>query len=389
MPRRNTRNAQGAGSIRKRPDGRWEARYSLGRDPGTGKQIQKSVYGQTQGEVRKKLAAVTAAVDQGTYIEPSRLSFGQWLDIWTKEYNGSVKEHTRQLYEGVVKNRIKPALGAAPLCQLDAITIQRYYNDLMKDGLSPKSVRNIHGIIHKALEQAVKLEYIARNPAAGCELPRVEKREIHPFEADSLAAFLQAIKEDPYERLFLTTLYTGIREGEVLGLPWDAIDFDAGTIRIYQQMALIKNEQGEYERRITDPKNGKPRLFTVAPSVLDILREQRAEQNQWRLIAGRAWQKNGLVFTTQLGGMLPRNTVYEHFCRAAAEAGRPDARFHDLRHTFAVASLESGVSIKTLQETLGHATAAFTLDVYGHVSQRMQQDSAQKMEAFIQRMAKR
>lgn len=389
MPRRSTRNAQGGGSIRKRPDGRWEARFTLGRDPGTGKQVQKSVYGQTQAEVRKKLVAATAAVDEGTYIEPSRLTFGQWLDIWTKEYNGSVKERTRQLYEGVVKNRIKPGLGAALLCQLDPITVQRYYNDLLKDGLSAKSVRNIHGIIHKALEQAVKLEYIARNPADGCELPRVEKKEINPFEADALAAFLQAIRDDPFERLFLTALYTGIREGEVLGLPWDAVDFDAGTIRIYQQMALMKNDQGDYERRITDPKNGKPRLFTVAPSVLDILREQRAEQNQWRLIAGPAWENTGLVFTTQLGGMLPRNTVYEHFRVAAAAAGMPDARFHDLRHTFAVVSLESGVSVKTLQEALGHATAAFTLDIYGHVSQRMQQDSARKMEAFIQRMAKK
>lgn len=383
---KNTRGAAGGGTIRQRSNGMWEARYTVGRDPGTGKQVQRSVYGHTQQEVRRKLAEATRSIDSGLYLEPERMTVGQWLDVWEKEYCGGVKERTRQLYARVIAFRINTGLGAVPLQKLSAVQVQRFYNDLSRSGLAPKSVRNIHGILHKALAQAVTLGYIARNPSEGCELPRCPKKEISPFEASEIPAFLDAIKGDPFERLFLVALFTGMREGEALGLPWDSVDFDAGTISVTQQEALFKKPEGGYERRITEPKNGRARLFAAAPSVLDILRRQRIEQNRLKLAAGKLWHENGLVFTAEDGSMLARNTVYEHFRRAAAAAGKPEARFHDLRHTFALASLESGVNVKTVQEALGHATAAFTLDVYGHVSGKMQKDGAEKIENFIQNM---
>ncbi len=383
MARKPTRNAQGSGTIRHRADGRWEARYTVGRDPGTGKQVQKSVYGKTQQEVRKKLIAATSAIDDGIYIEPSKMTFGQWLDIWLSDFCGNVKPKTRELYRGSIEYRIKPALGKQRLLSLNTAMIQHAYNDALqgtkdKPGVSPKTVKNLHGIVHKALKQAVEAGYIRYNPADACKLPRIEKPQIKPLGRDELGRFLEAIKGDPFERLFLVTLFTGIREGEVLGLPWDCVDFEKGTILIRQQLQLSK---GQYN--LVPLKNDRPRTITPAPFVMDILRQQKAAQAEQRLKIGSIWIDSGFVFTNEIGDHLSRHTVYKHFKKAVEVVGVPSARFHDLRHTFAVASLESGDDIKTVQENLGHATASFTLDVYGHVSERMKQESAQRMQNFI------
>lgn len=386
MPKRN---ASGGGSIRQRADKTWEARYTVGRNPVTGRQIQKSVYGRSQQEVRKKLAAAVAALDAGTYCEPSKLTLSGWLDTWLETYNQNVKVRTKQLYERIINTRIRPALGSVRLAKLDSVIIQKYYNSLTADGLAAKTVRNLHGVLHKALAQAVVLGYIPRNPSDNCELPKKQQLEIHPFEGGSLQNFLQAIQGDAYERLFLVALYTGLREGEVLGLPWDAADFKKGTLRIYQQVALVKVGEKKYERQITPPKNGKVRIFKVAPSVLELLQEERTYQHKCRQTAGALWNPDGnFVFTNPVGHPLARNTVYEHFKKAAEAAGRPDARFHDLRHTFACSALESGIAPKAVSEMLGHASVAFTLDVYGHFTQKLAEDSAAKMESFIQKLTK-
>lgn len=116
---------------------------------------------------------------------------------------------------------------------------------------------------------------------------------------------------------------------------------------------------------------------------MDALKTQRRRQLEWRMKAGPMWEDTGLVFTNEQGHNLSAQTVYLHFKKLAERAGFPDARFHDLRHSYAVASLRSGDDIKTVQENLGHHTAAFTLDVYGHVTEQMKKDSAQRMERFI------
>lgn len=373
------RGAQGSGSIRKRSDGRWEARFTAGRDPGTGRQVQKSIYGTTQAEVRKKLQAVTAAIDEGAYTSPSPLSVGAWLDIWVAEYLPDVKPRTAQSYRATVEGHLKPELGAVKLSALTAPQIQAVYNRLHNGGLSPKTIKNLHGVLHKALEQAIEIGYIRFNPARACKLPRVEKAEIHPLDEREIAAFMEAVKGHPFEAVYLATLFTGMRESEVLGLTWDNVNFESGTLTISRQLQRI---DGEY--RFTTPKNGKTRRITPAPFVLDVLRKQRKRQAEWQLRAGTAWQnESNLVFTNEIGRNLSAQTVYLQFKKAAAAIGRPDARFHDLRHSYAVAALESGDDVKTVQENLGHHTAAFTLDVYGHVTEKMKAESAARMEQFI------
>lgn len=384
--KRNTRAAQGAGTIRQRKDGRWEARYTVGRDPGTGKQVQRSVYGATQQEVRKKLAQLTAAVDAGTYKEPCKMTVGQWLDIWAADYLGGVKPFTVRSYCDQIRNHIKPALGSVKLEALNTHTIQSFYNSLSterdgKPGLSPKTVKNVHGVLHKALQQAVKIGYLRFNPADACELPRIVRKELTPLDEEQSKAFLKAIQGHRFEMLYTVTLFTGMREGEALGLLWDCVDFKKGTILINKQLQREKKKNGQY--LLAPTKNGKSRTITPAPWVMKLLRKQRARQAEQQLKAGPMWEDSGLVFTNELGRHLAIHTVYKDFKQIAASIGRPDARFHDLRHSYAVAAIRSGDDIKTVQGNLGHATAAFTLDVYGHVTDQMKQESAARMESYI------
>ena len=383
------RSAAGCGTIRKKVIHRggkeyvyWEARYSNGFDPGTGKQIQKSISGKTQKEVAQKLKAITAAIDEGTYIAPCKMTVGQWMDIWAAEYLGAIKPRTVNHYQGVVNFRIKPGLGAVKLDALNPHTIQSYYNSLSKEGLSAKTVRNLHGILHKALQQAVSNSYIKSNPADHCILPRPVRKELKPLDEGMISAFLKAIQGHPFEELFTVTLFTGMREGEALGLLWDCVDLTKGTITVDKQLQLIRGTRGQYQ--MVPTKNSKSRTITVAPFVLSVLKRTHYEQMANRLRVGESYEDSGFVFTNEWGHHLSASSVYKSFKRVMEAIGSPETRFHDLRHSYAVVSIQSGDDIKTVQENLGHATAAFTLDVYGHVTEKMKRESAARMEAFIQ-----
>ncbi len=410
MPRKsNTRAAAGAGSIRQRSDGTWEARFVVGHDPGTGKPIRKSVYAKTQKEVRQKLAQAVAAVDNKAYREPCKMTLGEWLDIWSDTYLGGVKPRTVKIYKDDIRLHIKPYLAAIKLDELDTHTVQKYFNTLLtsgkkvpkkdengktikKDGktvyetapLSAKTVKNVHGVLHGALRQAVVNHYIPLNPADGdfCKLPKAKKQEIKPLDETQITAFLKAIQGNDFEDIFIVTLFTGLRQGEVLGLTWDCVNFKNSTLMINKQMQLHQ-ESGMKAYQLVPTKNSKTRTITAAPFVMAQLKRHKVTQAEQRLLAGELWHQSDLVFTDALGNHLTKPTLYRAFKKVAAAIGRPDARFHDLRHSYAVAAIRSGDDIKTVQGNLGHATAAFTLDVYGHVTDQMKQASADRMEAFI------
>lgn len=390
--------AQGTGTTRKKTVTRsgkeytyWEARYTVGKDPGTGKQIQRSITGQTQKEVAQKLKAATASIDAGTYIAPSKMTVGEWLEVWAADYLGGVKPFTVASYKAVIKNHIKPALGTVKLEALNAHTIQGFYNGLGaeregKPGLSPSTVKIVHGVLHQALKQAMINGYIRFNPMVACKLPRIEKKEIVPLDEAQTAAFLEAIKGHRFEILYTLDLFTGMRRGELLGLTWDCVDFAKGTIRIEKQLQREKRQGGQHV--FAPLKNDKARMIAPAPWVMRQLKAHRGQQTEQRLKAGELWADSGLVFTDELGHHLNGETVYKNFKRIADGLGIPGARLHDLRHTYAVAAIRSGDDIKTVQQNLGHATAAFTLDVYCHVTDEMKQASAARMETFIKEVLK-
>ena len=384
--------AAGSGSIRKRTvtrkDGTtrtfWEARYSLGLDPVTRKQRQKSITGSTQREVAQKLRAAVAAIDAGTYKMPCELTVGEFLDVWVKEYLVGCKPLTVKNYSEQVRKHLKPALGSIRLDKLTPHTIQQFYNGLTASGLAPKTVKNIHGVLHSALQQALLNGLITVNPSNACKLPRVTKPEIRPLEPEEIKAILREAQLDDYCNLFIVALFTGMRQGELLGLSWDYVNFETGVITIKQQLQC---KDGEYF--LETPKSGRGRSILPAPVVMEALKKEREKQQAAKAFAGACWSiPMNLVFTVAIGKHLVRRTVVKHFKKGAERAGVEESRFHDLRHTFAVTSLYAGDDIKSVQANLGHATAQFTLDVYGHVTQTMRKESAERMQRFYDQLYK-
>lgn len=381
MPRGRAANGSGL-QPRLRSDGRWECRFQTGINPGTGKAVYKYIYGKTAEDCAKKLRAAVAAIDAGTYIEPERMPLKKWLGIWIDDYCLDTKERTRNTYQSSIDTHIVPRLGAVPLCELQPHQVQKFINGLAEGEkpLSPKSIKNVHGVLHRALEKAVQVRYIRDNPADSCSLPRIDKKEIDFIAGDELAAFMKAIKGHKFERMFSLAVFTGMRQGEILGLCWDAIDLRRGTIKVKRQLQLIK---GEYKLVVT--KNSKPRTISPAAYVLDLLKAQQKAQLEQKLKAGPMWDNpEGYVFTDEVGAHVARNTLYMNFKRVLKEAGLPETlRFHDLRHSYAVFALENGDSIKEVQEALGHYSSSFTLDTYAHVSEDALKLSAERKDAAI------
>ena len=416
---KDNRRAKGTGTIHKKTvirNGKqydfWESQITVGYDTGTGKQLRKTFTGKTQKEVREKMQAAAVAVQNGTYFEPTRMTVAEWLDVWLSEYQGDKKYQTTKHYKAQVETHIKPSLGAIKLCKLTPPQIQKFYNELGKTGheikrkdpktgkttinrvpLATKSIRNIHGILTKALNTAVQVGYINSNPCDRVTLPRVEKKEINPLTDEQVSEFYKACIDDEYRYLLQIIPFTGLRESEATGLTWDCVDFKAGTIKVNKQ--LIKKPLSDGGFQLAETKSNRIRVIKPAATVMELLRQREIEQMQQRLKAGEMWQgwqtekerQTSLVFTTLTGVNLSPQTVYNHCKKILRKIDAGEHTLHDLRHTFAVLSLQNGDDIKTVQENLGHATAAFTLDVYGHVSDRMKDESSARMEKYISEMA--
>ncbi len=324
MPRSTKKSASGAGTIRKRTITKggksytyWEARFTVGFDPQTGKQIQRSISGKTQKEVAQKLREVTAELDQGSYQEPTKMTLGEWLEIWLNEYSANLKPMTLQTYSEQVNNHIIPELGRIKLKDLKTHMIQRFYNSMAtrEKPLSAKTIKNIHGVLHKALHQAVSNNLIRDNPATACVLPKVQKPEIKPLEPQEIHRILQEAESDDYRNIFTVALFTGMRQGELLGLSWDCIDFESGVITVKQQ---LQHKDGKYF--LCSPKSNKPRRILPAQLVMDALKAEQEKQEHARQQAGEVWNNPfNLVFTDASGKNLVRRTVVKHFKAMQAE----------------------------------------------------------------------
>ena len=376
--KKETRNAHGSGTIRQRPDGRWEARATVGTDPGTGKPIRKSVYGSSQQDVRKKLNSITVAIDSGDYKEPSKLTVKDWFEIWVIDYNLNLKPLTIKSYNTQINNHIVPTLGKVKLSTLAPHHIQKFYNNL-NETYSAKTIKNIHGVMHKGLKQAKDLGYIRTNPADTCKLPKIVKTRITPMDKTIIPAFLKAIKGHQFETVYIVDLFTGLRQSEIIGLTWDCVDFEAGTVFVHRQYQKLNGGC-----QWATLKNGRTRLIRPANLVMDTLKAEKINQAENRLRAGSAWENpHNFIFTNPLGTHIKHETLSKNYKKVVIEMGYPDLRFHDLRHAFAVLSLQAGDDIKTVQENLGHHSAAFTMDTYAHVTDAMRKESSEKMDALI------
>lgn len=375
----------GNGSIRQRPDGRWEGRISLGFD-GAGKRIQKSFYGDTQKEVAELIRKATSQLDEGTFVSPSKMTVKTWLNTWLSEYTGSIKENTLVSYRVQVEHNILPFIGAMKLSALQPHHIQKAINEMSKreeKPLSPKSVKNVFGVLHKAMSQAVLNGYVAKNPCDGVQLPRVEKKDISPLNEAEIRAFLGAIKGHRNETVFKVALFTGMRQGELMGLQWNNVDFKAGTILVSQQLIHEKKKGGVY--KLAPTKTDGIRKITPAPIVMNWLKEWKIEQSAQRLSKGNLWASeiDGLVFTDEYGRNLSNTTLTHEVKRIGEKIGKDGFRFHDLRHSYAVAAIRAGDDMKTVSSNLGHSTISVTMDIYASFTEDMAKASASRMNAYI------
>lgn len=393
---KTTRTANGRGTIRQRPDGLWEARFTVGFDPGTGKQKQRSVYGKSQKDVRKKMTAALKQLDDNSYLDADKRTVGQYLDAWLTEYVEPVrKPYTVDNYRRSIDLHLKPNLGAIRLQELRPEDIQRMVrrfttgdkkagSQRSQKPLSPKTIKNIVGVLSSALQEAVNNQIIPRNPAQFVKLPAVRQKEIEALTIDQIAAFVEAAHTSLYYAPLACCLFLGLREGEVLGLAWEHIDFENRKINVCQQLQREKTKGGKLYL-MDSTKNGKSRVLDVPDFLIDILKEAQRRQLLAQIAAGPAWCNTwGLCFTNKIGEPITPKVLFDQFKKLAAAAGIPNARVHDLRHTNATLALVNGDDVKTVQANMGHATAAFTLQRYVHATEQMKRDSANRMQRFFE-----
>lgn len=316
-----------------------------------------------------------------SFQSAEKMTVADWLDTWRRDYLINVKPSTAVSYQQSCEH-ILPVLGEIRLQELEPHMVQHLITVLRRENLSPKTIHNVHGVLHRALQQALQNFYVDYNAADFVTLPRVVRPELEVLDIEGTKRFLHRIRGERYEDVFRFILFTGVREGEALGLTWDCVDFTKGRIMIKRQLQREKQRGGTYV--LAPLKNDRPRKLFPASQVMAELEKYQKKQLRWRLRAGPEWKNNmNLVFTQEDGDHICAPTILRDFKRIAAEIGQPALRIHDLRHSYAVASLQAGDDIKTLQHNLGHATAAFTLDVYGHCTDDMQQASSERMAEYI------
>lgn len=385
MPRKNSRRESGSGSIVKRSDGRWQGQYCNGRDPKTGKLRRHTIYGKTQKEVAEKLRAITASIDRGTFQEPSKLTLKEYAEEYMTHYASTLSHYTQASYRIALDKHILPTLGHLTLTKLSHREVQAFVSSLGEGGkgLHPKTVRNVHGVLHSLLDAAVRDEILLRNVADHCNLPRVTQKQIRVIATEELSTFLEAIEGEPFRNIFFLDIFSGMRQAEILGLRWKDIDWGNNSIYIRGQLQQ-RQVKGDFSYYLAPPKEGKERRIVLADSAMQALKEQEELQHRMETIAEPVWDNPwGLVFTNDFGRPLNRRTVYKHLKRILRSCGLCDCTFHSLRHSFATISLENGDDIKTVQTNLGHYAPSFTLKTYAHVSNMMQRNSAARMEALI------
>jgi len=364
------------GSIYRRADGRWAASVSLDRGR------RKSYYGKTRQDVAGKLATALKAQRDGLPLVAERQRVGDYLASWLETARPSLRARTWLRYEQYVRLHAIPWIGQVSLARLTPQHLQRLYGDRQEAGLSAMSVRHLHAVLHRALQQATRWGLVARNVADLVTPPRAAHHEMQTLSPEQARGFLRAVEEDRYEALFTLALTSGMRQGELLALNWEHVDLDGGTVQV--RGTLQRTSDG---LAIAEPKTASSRRQVVLTTqAIGQLRRHWVAQAQERLRLGAAWEDTGLVFANEIGRPVEAgNVVNRHFLPALRRADLPRIRFHDLRHTAATLLLSEGIHPKIVSEMLGHSQIAVTLDLYSHVTPTMQQAAAEAMDAVLRR----
>ena len=369
------RRPQGDGTIRKRNDGRWEARIIIGHK-NDGTPMYKSAFAKTQKSALKQLHQLLDLYRDVDLTEECRMTLGEWMDKWLDEYMiFAIRESTLDSYRGMVKNQVKPFIGNKQLASLTTADVQKFYNKIKKEGrvrehpvhgkmLADSMVRSVHMMLHEALDMAVKERLLAKNPTNGTTIPKCNYPEKQILGDNQLETFLEAIRGQEYWcDFFYVEVMTGLRRGEICGLKWQDIDFEENKLRVKRSVSVKRG--GGVNIGETKTETGV-RCIEMPPSVAELLKNRKQTAiTEW-------------VFPAFLNPEQPIHpqAAYRKLKVILKNAELPLIRFHDLRHTFATHATQGGVDPKTLAGILGHTNASFTLDTYTHVTSDMQKSAS-------------
>ena len=376
------KRANGEGSIRKRSDGRWEGRYTVGYDE-NGKVKMKNVLGKTQAEVKEKLKE---KIEEAKVLDVSKsesYTVAEWAALWFEVYaKPNIRERTADYYNRYITKHIVPCLGDIKLNKLTGRQIQKMYNDLLdhgrervsqkekNPGLSGTYVHGVHVMLHNCLNRAVKERLLVRNPADDVIVPKIDKKEMKILPPEQVKAYLKAASARGILPLFYLELTSGLRKGEIAALLWSDLDVENCTLSVTKQ--LMSSRDGEL--KITQPKTATSvRLISLPQETVELLKEEHSKH-----------PLNIYMFPSpRTGGMYHPDSIVKLHEKILNDAGIEHLRFHDLRHSFATYALLSGADVKTLSCMLGHYSAGFTLNTYCHATRDMQADAARKIGGFM------
>jgi integrase len=355
------KRGNGEGSITKRKDGRWMARYTVHTAKGP---KRKHIYGRTRQEVAEMLSKAVSDRVGGVVFDGDNETLGAYLQRWIDEVvRGTVKQSTLENYAYIARLHIIPELGRVRLKALKSRDVRRHYREKLDAGLSPRTVQIIHTVLRKALQQAVHDDVLPRNVCDAVTAPRQTKKEMQPLTPAQAKRLFENVREDRLRALYVLAITAGLREGELLGLRWEDVNLERELLQVRRQLTRTRDGLS-----FTAPKRGKARVVRLTDMAIAALEAHRIAQNEERTRAGSLWQETGLVFTSTIGTPVDvGNLTYRSFRPLLKRTDLPRIRFHDLRHTCATLLLSKGTHPKIVQEMLGHANISMTMDTYTHV----------------------
>lgn len=373
------------GHIRERSPGHWAIVLDM-RDPESGKRRRKwHSFKGTKREAQIESSRLISEISGGAYIEPAKTTVGQFLDRWLEHMKTQVAPRTHERYSELARKSIAPLLGNVVLPKLQPARISGGYAKALaegrrdgKGGLSPRTVGHMHRVLRQAMQQAVRWQVLARNPADAVRPPKVERSRMRALDPSETAALLDALKSTRLFMPVLLAITTGMRRGEITAMRWRAVDL------VNAQLAVIASaEQTASGVREKETKSGRARTVSLTGLALEELRRHKTRQAEELLRLGIR-QTDDMHVVAQIDGqpLMPQSLTHE-FSRFIASKTLPRVRFHDLRHTHATQLLAGGVHPKIAQERLGHANIGTTLDLYSHVMPGMQTDAASRVDVAL------
>ncbi|MFD5396610.1 tyrosine-type recombinase/integrase [Streptomyces sp. NPDC127097] len=378
MSQQRKRNPNGAGTITRRKDGRYQCAVYVLQPDGT--RARKFAYGKTWAECDAKRRELLAKVDGGVPVPTRSAKLAEWLPYWLDNViKPNRKRSTYSKYAMHVRLYLVPLLGTKRLETLGPRHVRVFLADVARKS-SPATAKEAHRVLRTALTAATREELVTRNVASLVEAPKVVSRETTPWSLDETLTFLEEARRDPLYAAFVLAIAMGLRRGEVLGLRWSDVDLDGRVIRISNQVQRIG---GELYQDTT--KTGKIRPVPLPLICLAALRWHRLRQAHEAEKRSTKIDPAGLVFTTRSGRPIEPRNLNRSFSRLTASAGLRTIRLHDARHGCATLLTAAGVAPRVLMEILGHSQISMTMDVYTHVAQDTQREAISHMDRLLKR----